>query len=135
MQDSAAGAEYLQWIGRGADTIEAIAVVLIVGYILAATCHWLLLALRRRSFTLGHYAGYRSALGRAMLLGLEILIAADVVRTAALDPSLKNILALGALVLVRTFLSWSIILEIEGRWPWQRGAAEEEGESNEEALT
>jgi Protein of unknown function (DUF1622) len=53
---------------------------------------------------------------------------------AALDPSSKNILALGALVLVRTFLSWSIILEIEGRWPWQRGAAEE-GESNEESLT
>jgi uncharacterized membrane protein len=94
----------------------------------------LLLALRRRSFTLEHYGGYRAVLGRAMLLGLEILIAADVVRTAALDPSLKNISALGALVLVRTFLSWSIILEIEGRWPWQRGAAQE-GESNEEALT
>jgi uncharacterized membrane protein len=134
MQDSAAGAQYLEWIGRGADAIEAIAVVLIVGYILAATCHWLLVALRRRSFTLEHYAGYRSALGRAMLLGLEILIAADVVRTAALDPSLKNILALGSLVLVRTFLSWSIILEIEGRWPWQRGATAGR-EGNEEAQT
>jgi uncharacterized membrane protein len=134
MQDSAADAQYLEWIGRGADAIEAIAVVLIVGYILAATCRWLLAALERRSFTLGHYAGYRSALGRAMLLGLEILIAADVVRTAALDPSLKNIVALGALVLVRTFLSWSIILEIEGRWPWQRGATAG-GEGNEEALT
>jgi uncharacterized membrane protein len=133
MQDSAGDAQYLEWIGRGADAIEAIAVVLIVGYILTATCRWLLVALRQRSFTLEHYAGYRSALGRAMLLGLEILIAADVVRTAALDPSLKNIVALGALVLVRTFLSWSIILEIEGRWPWQRGAAEA-GESNEEAL-
>jgi uncharacterized membrane protein len=135
MQDPAAEAGYLQWIGRGADTIEAIAVVLIVGYILAATCHWLLAALRRRSFTLGHYAGYRAALGRAMLLGLEILIAADVVRTAALDPSLKNISALGALVLVRTFLSWSIILEIEGRWPWQRRVAAAEGESQQDALT
>jgi uncharacterized membrane protein len=134
MQDSAAEAQYLEWIGRGADAIEAIAVLLIVGYILAATCRWLLVALRRRSFTLEHYAGYRSALGRAMLLGLEILIAADVVRTAALDPSLKNIVALGALVLVRTFLSWSIILEIEGRWPWQRGPTAR-GESNEEALT
>ena len=134
MQDSAAEAEYLQWIGRGADAIEAIAVLIIVGYILAATCRWLLAALRRRSFTLEHYAGYRSALGRAMLLGLEILIAADVVRTAALDPSLKNIVALGALVLVRTFLGWSIILEIEGRWPWQRGATAG-GKSNEEALT
>jgi uncharacterized membrane protein len=132
MQSSGAAADYLGWIDRGADTIEAIAVVIIVGYILAATCRWLMRTLRRRSFTLEHYAGYRAALGRAMLLGLEILIAADVVRTAALDPSLKNISALGALVLVRTFLSWSIILEIEGRWPWQQGAPEQ-GERNGEA--
>ncbi len=111
--------EYLRWIGAGADAIEAIAVILIVGYIVAATCKWLLMALRRREFTLEHYAGFRAALGRAMLLGLEILIAADVVRTAALDPSLQNIAALGVLVIVRTFLSWSIVVEIEGRWPWQ----------------
>jgi uncharacterized membrane protein len=115
--------EYLRWIGAGADAIEAIAVILIVGYIVAATFKWLLMALRRREFTLEHYAGFRAALGRAMLLGLEILIAADVVRTAALDPSLQNIAALGVLVIVRTFLSWSIVVEIEGRWPWQlRGA-------------
>jgi uncharacterized membrane protein len=111
--------EYLRWIGAGADAIEAIAVILIVGYIVAATCKWLLMGLRRREFTLEHYAGFRAALGRAMLLGLEILIAADVVRTAALDPSLQNIAALGVLVIVRTFLSWSIVVEIEGRWPWQ----------------
>ena len=104
----------------GADAIEAIAVVLIVGYILAATLKWLLSSLRRRGFTLEHYTGFRASLGRAMLLGLEILIAADVVRTAALDPTLMNIAALGVLVIVRTFLSSSIVLEIEGRWPWQR---------------
>jgi uncharacterized membrane protein len=119
MQDTAE-AGYLQWIGRGADTIEAIAVALIVGYILAATSKWFWIALCRREFTLAHYAGYRAALGRAMLLGLEVLIAADVVRTAALDPSLRNIAALGVLVIVRTFLSWSIVVELEGRWPWQR---------------
>jgi uncharacterized membrane protein len=89
----------------------------------AATVKWLLMALGRREFTLEHYAGFRAALGRAMLLGLEILIAADVVRTAALDPSLRNIAALGVLVIVRTFLSWSIVLEIEGRWPWQPRSA------------
>jgi uncharacterized membrane protein len=115
--------EYLRWIGAGADAIEAIAVILIVGYIVAATVKWLLMALGRREFTLEHYAGFRAALGRAMLLGLEILIAADVVRTAALDPSLRNIAALGVLVIVRTFLSWSIVLEIEGRWPWQPRSA------------
>jgi uncharacterized membrane protein len=117
--------DYLRYIGAGADAIEAIAVILIVGYIVAATLKWLLMALRRREFTLEHYAGFRAALGRAMLLGLEILIAADVVRTAALDPSLQNIAALGVLVIVRTFLSWSIVVEIEGRWPWQRRSANE----------
>jgi uncharacterized membrane protein len=115
--------EYLRWIGAGADAIEAIAVILIVSYIVAATFKWLWMALRRREFTLEHYTGFRAALGRAMLLGLEILIAADVVRTAALDPSLQNIAALGVLVIVRTFLSWSIVVEIEGRWPWQPRSA------------
>jgi uncharacterized membrane protein len=120
MQNAAAEAAYLQWVGRGADAIDAVAVVLIVGYILVATLNWLVRSLRRRQFTLEHYGGFRAALGRALLLGLEILIAADVVRTAALDPTLKNFEALGVLVVVRTFLSWSIVVEIEGRWPWQR---------------
>lgn len=62
---------------------------------------------------------YRGQLGRVLLLGLEILVAADIVRTVALDPSFENVAVLGLLVLVRTFLSWSIVVEIEGRWPWQ----------------
>jgi len=119
MDDTGEPALYLQWIGIGADTIEAIAVVIIVGYIFIATIGWLLRSLREHRFTLEHYGSFRAALARALLLGLEILIAADVVRTAALSPSLKNFEALGVLVVVRTFLSWSIIVEIEGRWPWQ----------------
>jgi uncharacterized membrane protein len=120
MHDANAEALYQRWVGIGADTIEAIAVAIIVGYILVAAVTWLVRALLRRQFTLGHYEGFRAALGRAMLLGLEILIAADVVRTAALSPTLINFTALGVLVIVRTFLSWSIVVEIEGRWPWQR---------------
>jgi len=99
-------------------------VVLIVGYILVATLNWLVRSLLRRQFTLEQYGSFRAALGRAMLLGLEILIAADVVRTAALDPTWRNFEALGVLVVVRTFLSWSIVVEIEGRWPWQPRSAE-----------
>jgi uncharacterized membrane protein len=59
-------------------------------------------------------------------LGLEILVAADIIRTVVLEPTLTNVLVLGLLVLIRTFLSWALILEIEGRWPWQssRGAQE-----------
>ena len=56
---------------------------------------------------------------RALLLGLEILVAADVIRTVALEPTLNNVVILGILVLIRTFLGWSLVVEIEERWPWQ----------------
>jgi uncharacterized membrane protein len=59
------------------------------------------------------------SLGRALLLGLEILVAADIVRTVALEASLESVAVLGLLVLIRTFLSWALVVEIEGRWPWQ----------------
>jgi uncharacterized membrane protein len=124
VQDTGAESIYQQWVGRGVDTIEAIAVVLIVGYILAATLTWVGRSLVQRQFTLEHYDRFRAALGRAMLLGLEILIAADVVRTTALNPTVQSFEALGVLVAVRTFLSWSIVVEIEGRWPWERGSAD-----------
>jgi uncharacterized membrane protein len=64
------------------------------------------------------YEHYRGQLGKSLLLGLQLLVAADVVRTVALQPTLENVVVLGLLVLVRTFLSWSTVVEIEGRWPW-----------------
>jgi uncharacterized membrane protein len=54
-----------------------------------------------------------------MLLSLEVLIAADIVETVALAPTIQNMTALGVIVIVRTFLSWALTLEIEGHWPWQ----------------
>jgi uncharacterized membrane protein len=119
MQGTSEQAVYLLWVERGAIVIEALAVALIVGFILTATCGWVLRVVRERDFTLEHYEHYRSTLGRALLLGLEILVAADVVRTVALEPTLVNVATLGLLVVIRTFLSWSIVLEVEGRWPWQ----------------
>jgi uncharacterized membrane protein len=65
------------------------------------------------------YEGYKQQIGRSLLLGLEFLVAGDVVRTVALEPTVVNVAVLGLLVLVRTFLSWTLSLEIEGRWPWQ----------------
>jgi uncharacterized membrane protein len=62
---------------------------------------------------------YKQQLGRTLLRGLEFLVAGDVVRTVALEPTLENVGVLGLLVLIRTFLSWSLTVEIEGRWPWQ----------------
>jgi len=67
----------------------------------------------------GAYGSYKQQVGRSLLLGLEFLVAGDVVRTVALEPTLLNVSVLGLLVLVRTFLSWSLAVEIEGHWPWQ----------------
>ena len=70
----------------------------------------------------GAYESYKHQMGRSLLLGLEFLVAGDVVRTVALEPTLNNVAVLGLLVLVRTFLGWSLAVEIEGRWPWQARA-------------
>jgi len=66
------------------------------------------------------YEVMRSTFGRSVLLGLEILVAADLIRTIAVAPTLDNLYVLGLLVVIRTFLSWSLDVELEGRWPWQR---------------
>ena len=63
---------------------------------------------------------FRSDLGRAILLGLEFLVAADIVATVAIDPTVDSLIVLAGIVLIRTFLSFSLEVEIEGRWPWQR---------------
>ena len=67
------------------------------------------------------YSDYRLQLIRTLLLGLEVLVAADIIRTVAVSPSLTSVAVLAAIVAIRTFLSWSLILEMEGKWPWQRG--------------
>jgi uncharacterized membrane protein len=64
----------------------------------------------------------RATFGRAILLGLEILVAGDIIKTVVLQLTLLNIVVLGLLVVIRTFLAWSLELEIDGRWPWQRAA-------------
>jgi uncharacterized membrane protein len=58
-------------------------------------------------------------IGRSLLLGLEFLVAGDVIRTVALEMTPRNIEMLGGLVVIRTFLSWSVVVETEGHWPWQ----------------
>jgi uncharacterized membrane protein len=69
------------------------------------------------------YEGARRNIGRAILLGLEFLIIADIVMTITVDPSLNSAVALGVIVLVRTFLSFSLEIELEGSLPWRRGAS------------
>jgi uncharacterized membrane protein len=67
---------------------------------------------------------FRSDLGRAILLGLEFLVAADIINTVAIEPTLQSLAVLAGIVLIRTFLSFSLEVEIEGRWPWRRAQAE-----------
>ena len=67
------------------------------------------------------YRHLRLYLGRAIMIGLELLIAADIIHSVAVDPTFATVGVLGLIVLVRTFLSWSIDVEINGEWPWQRG--------------
>lgn len=66
------------------------------------------------------YEAMRATFGRSVLLGLEILVAADIVRTITIDATLGSLAVLAALVAIRTFLSWSLEVEIDGRWPWER---------------
>jgi uncharacterized membrane protein len=70
-------------------------------------------------------ADFRSSLGRAILLGLEFLVAADIINTVAVTPTLLSVAVLAGIVIIRTFLSFSLEVEIEGRWPWDRKRGEQ----------
>jgi uncharacterized membrane protein len=113
------------WVEHAATGIELLAVVIIVVVILTATVLYIFQILAQRA-NARTYKEYRQQVARALLLGLEILVAADVIRTVALEPTLSNVLVLGLLVLIRTFLGWSLVVEIEERWPWQSPRMEAE---------
>lgn len=102
--------------------IETLAVLIIVVAVAHGTIRYLI---HRKSTPTGvAYSSYKVQLGKALLVGLELLVAADIVRTVALSPTLADVAMLGILVLIRTFLSWSLVVEIEGRWPWKSVGAE-----------
>ncbi|NOK18747.1 DUF1622 domain-containing protein [Corallococcus carmarthensis] len=73
------------------------------------------------------YRQLRHYLGRAILLGLELLVAADIIRTVAEAPTMGQVLILGLIVLIRTFLSFTLEVEIDGRWPWQSPPRDKDG--------
>lgn len=66
------------------------------------------------------YRTFRHDLGKAILLGLELLVAGDIIQTVTVEPTMEQVLTLGVIVLIRTFLSVSLQVELEGRWPWQK---------------
>jgi uncharacterized membrane protein len=98
-------------------SVDGVGVFIVAGGMIVAT---LRLANRRSHDTGNYYSLYRQDVGRAILLGLEFLIAGDIIRTVVVAPTLQNVVVLGLIVLIRTFLSLSLQLEIEGKLPWQR---------------
>jgi uncharacterized membrane protein len=114
---TAAGGTILEWIEYAALAIEILAVVLIVLSIFYGVIRYSFQGLFNQKDD-ARYRELKTHLARGLLLGLEILVAADIVRTVALEATLESVVVLGLLVLIRTFLSWSLVVEIEGRWPW-----------------
>lgn len=110
---------FTQLMDRVAQGFEALgAAILVVGviwsFVLAA------IAGRRSGWSAKAYLVLRQSFGGTLLLGLEILVAADLVRTVAVSPTLDNVIVLGLIVLIRTLLSFSLETEIEGVAPWRR---------------
>ncbi|HEX6508840.1 MAG TPA: DUF1622 domain-containing protein [Chloroflexota bacterium] len=89
---------------------------------------------QRRPPDVDYYGRFRQQLGRSVLLGLELLVAGDIIRTVAATPTLTSIAVLAGIVVIRTFLSFSIELEVGGRWPWQRQPTDRARESNADAA-
>jgi uncharacterized membrane protein len=117
--------DYEHFVGAAARVVEFIGVgVLLLGALLAAA------AFGRRlvggaAFQDAYHA-LRADLGRAILLGLELLVIADIIGTVAIEPTLQNLGVLALIVAIRTLLSFALELEVSGRWPWQRAQAGEQ---------
>ena len=108
-------AEILENVGSAFDVVGV--AVIVVG---AVASSWIALDTKRRDPDARIYVPYRRNLGRSILLGLEFLVAADIIKTVAVTPTFTSVGVLAIIVLIRTFLSWSLQLEIDGRWPWQK---------------
>lgn len=105
--------EGFEWSSRG---IEGLAVFIIVASIVFGSLRFVVQWFKR---TKDSYRSYKVLLGRSLLLALHFMVAADVIRTVVLDLTIRGLEILGALVVIRTFLSCSVAVELEGHWPWQ----------------
>lgn len=109
-------AELLDLITR---TIEWCGIAIIVGGLIFGSVRFGLSTLRRRADE-PRFRRYRADAGRGILLGLEFLVAADIISTVAIEPTLESLAVLAGIVAIRTFLSLSLEVEVSGRWPWQQ---------------
>ncbi len=99
------------------ELIEILAIIVIAVAVVLSMLGGL--AVRLRSSGTESFHTFKRYMARGLLIGLDLLIAADIIKTVTLEATLENVIILGILVLIRTFLSWSLVLEVEGRWPWQ----------------
>jgi uncharacterized membrane protein len=120
--DATATSSFTTAMDHVAQGFEALgALILVVGVLLSFVLAWL--AWRPPGSPRQAFAVLRQAFGGTLLLALEILVAADLIRTVAVAPTLGNVLVLGLIVLIRTFLSFSLEVEIDGTLPWRRAMA------------
>jgi uncharacterized membrane protein len=105
----------VHWVSR---ILEVAGIAIIVLGALAAVIAAIVMYARVPDFTTAYHA-LRTQLGRAILLGLEFLVAADIIGTVVVEPTFRSIGVLAGIVVIRTFLSFSLEVEINGRWPWQ----------------
>jgi uncharacterized membrane protein len=109
--------DYNQVIERIGEVVDGAGVaVLVVGVVISAGAA----AVRLSHRETGTYRRFRQQLGQSILVGLELLVAGDIVRTVAAAPTLTSVGVLAIIVVIRTFLSFSLEVEITGRWPWQK---------------
>ena len=109
--------EWVETIGKAVEVVGVgVIVVGVVMSLVAFVAVWL-----PREATDAAYRRTRRSIGRSILLGIEILVAGDIVRTVALEPSFTSVGVLAVIVAIRTFLSFTLEVEINGRWPWQQG--------------
>jgi uncharacterized membrane protein len=109
--------ETVENIGK---VVDAIGIAIVVIGSLAALLPYVVRSLMGQDQTTA-YPEVRQNLGRAILLGLEFLVAGDIIRTVASSPTFTSVGVLGAIVIIRTLLSWALELEVSGDWPWRRG--------------
>lgn len=110
--------ELVEIVGKG---VDAIGIVIVVSGSVGVLIPYLLTLVARRAGD-EDYRDVRERLGRAILLGLEFLVAGDIIRTVAASPTLTGVGVLAMIVVIRTFLSMALQVEIDGRWPWQRAS-------------
>ena len=107
---------WIEWVSFGLDVL-AVAVI-VAGVILATLRVGIFRALLRLDPSEGE-SRYKQQLGNGLLMGLDLLVASDVIRTVALETTFDNVATLGLLVVVRILLTWSLVIELEGRLPWK----------------